>query len=150
MRRWLLVLGLVVVVVSIPVAVLALVITGGSALDRQSFKATTTSELSNSGTFSDIKGLSGVSICATKGETVHVMLAFKVGFAGTVRVLDNGAVMAPRAVRVNNLSGDTRDFTFVRRIGNGTHRFRVQWAAIGGTLKMGRGSFAVQYQKGSC
>jgi hypothetical protein len=141
---------LVVLVVAVPAVALALVVTGGSALDRQNFKATTTSETANSTTFHDIKGLSGVSICATRGETVHVMLAFDFGFVLTVRVLDNGTAMAPGPVKINQFSGDTRDFTFVRSIANGTHRFRVQWAAAGGTAKMLRGSFAVQYQKGSC
>jgi hypothetical protein len=54
MRKWLIAV-LVVIVVVVPAVAVALVVTGGSALDRQSFKATTTGETANSGTFKEIK-----------------------------------------------------------------------------------------------
>ena len=150
MRKWL-IAGLVLVsLVTVPVTVMAIVGGGGSTLDLQRFKWTTTPESTTSSTFVDIAGLSGVSICAQNGETVYVMLGFKSTFNGKVRVLDNGVPMPPGPVTFTGTGADARDFTFVRTIKAGTHKFRVQWASTGGSDDLTKGSFAVQYQRGTC
>jgi hypothetical protein len=148
MRRWL-VPGIVaaVLVVGVPVVVWAASGSGGSALDLQAFKWTTTAQTSSNANFVDIPNLNNISICARGGISVDVSLEFTPSSAD-VRVTADGTPLKPGPMRVNAGFTNTYSFNFVGRVADGVHDVDVEWRSVGGLNGVNRGTATVYYERG--
>jgi len=143
-----------VLAVSVPAA-MAATGSGTSALDLQASKFTTTAAVKSGTTFSDVPGLSGLTICAQGQVTATVSVQTNGPAAGLQVLVDGGPVMDPGAVRfVPAGPYDSSSFTFTKTVStfeaNDHHAFSVQWRVpAGGTAHLVRGTVSLAYQNGT-
>ncbi|HEY2174501.1 MAG TPA: hypothetical protein VGH85_11905 [Mycobacteriales bacterium] len=155
MKKWLAVIGVILVAVAIPAVAFAA--TGGfsSALDQQSSRWTTTAVTTSSTTFATVPGLSGPTICSQHQVTATVSVQLDGGPVGLQVRQDGGGLMQPGAVRfVPAGAQDSVSFTFVQNTGpfenNDHHSFAVEWRSVtGAPVKLVKGDLNLQYETGT-
>ncbi len=155
MKKWLAVVGVIVVAVVVPATAFA---AGGgfnSTLDQQSSKWSTTTVSTSSTSFVRIAGLSGLTICSLHQVTATLSVQLDGGQIGMQIRQDGGGLMQPGAVRfIPAGPQDSVSFTFVQETGpfeaNDNHSFDVEWRSVtGAPVKLIKGDLNLQYQKGT-
>jgi hypothetical protein len=143
------------VVVGVPTAVLAASGGSSSSLDFQAARWTNTTQTTSSTTFRAVNGLSGLNICALHQVTAALSVELNGAPAGFRIQVDGGGFMPPGTVRfVSAGAHDSFSFTFVQNVNpfeaNDHHAFDVEWrSATGAATTLERGSFNLQYQRGT-
>jgi hypothetical protein len=157
MRKWL-VAAVVLLVVSIPIAVLA--VSGGpTPLDHQAYRARVNQSITtSSGVWTDIKGFSVGPVCAQGAVSVTVSVSVTGARAGFRVVIDDGAPLDPGPAYVKGSSDGTDSFSYTFATtaepfeASDSHAFEVQWRrSAGGSTTLDHGSAVLLYHDpGTC
>ncbi len=155
MKKWLAVVGVIVVAVVVPATAFAASGGFGSNLDQQSSKWSTTTVSTSSRSFVRVAGLSGLNICSLKQVTATLSVQLDGGMIGMQIRQDGGGLMQPGAVRfIPAGAQDSFSFTFVQNTGpfeaNDHHSYDVEWRSVtGAPVKLIKGDLNLQYQTGT-
>jgi hypothetical protein len=157
MRKWL-VAAVAVLVVSIPIAVLA--VSGGpSPLDHQAYAARVNTPIStSSGVWTDIKNLTVGPVCAQGAVSVTISVSVTGARTGFRVLLDGGGPFDPGPAYVRGTSDGTDSFSYTFSTtaqsfeGSDGHAFNVQWRrSAAGTATLDHGSaVALYHNPGTC
>jgi hypothetical protein len=167
MRKWLLVGVAVLLVVSVPVAVMAtgskpvkpLAFTGSGDLTSQAFSARVNPITTPGKTWTDVPQMIIGPICALGAVTATLSVSVTGARAGYRVLIDSGAPLYPGAAFVQGVAaGATQtgtSYTFEINAstfeGSDSHTFSVQWRSTGGPTTLDYGSVVVQYgDPGTC
>jgi hypothetical protein len=155
MRRSILILTVVAVVATVGVGVASVNVGSGySDVNRQAFAWRRTEVTTNSTDFVPIPGLSGLSVCGSRGVSATVSLQLRGGPAAIRVRMDSGPgtlneILSPGTVRLEQVSSDWSawSFTFVKRVSRPFFApFSVEWKSLAGdTVNLGRGALVVTY-----
>ena len=153
-RRLVIGAAIVMVLVSVPLAVMAASGGSGGALDRQRFGFFRGVITTRSTTFHNIPGATSGLICARGAVSAVVSVTASGGpFALLVRV-DDGPVLHPGAVRFAGGGIDSTSYTWVGAVGpfeaNDHHSFAVQWkSATGQPVTLRKAVIDVLFRNGT-
>jgi hypothetical protein len=157
MRKAIVALVVFTLLVSIPIAVIAVELSKGSRLDHQVADVRSAPVTTSSTSWVNVPGLQ-LDVCA-KGWTSATVSAVVSGAAPVYfRVLADGVppLMSPPSARfVSGAGMNSFSFTFVGRMGtfegSDGHLFDVQWRSpTGGAVTFHRGTMNILFGEGSC
>ena len=156
MRKTIVTLSVFALLVSVPIAVMAVELRSGTRLDRQRADIRSASVTTSRTAWSNVPGLR-LDVCARgwTSATINVVVA---GAPVNFRVLADSIppLMSPGVAHFNPSSGTTAfSFTFVGRMGtfegSDGHLFDVQWRSpSGGAVTLRNASLNLQFGLGSC
>jgi hypothetical protein len=157
MRKWL-VAAVAVLVVSIPIAVLA--VSGGpSPLDHQAYVARVNTPIStSSGVWQDIKNLAVGPVCSQGVVSVTISVSVTGARTGFRVLIDDAGPLDPGPAYVKGTSDGTDSFSYTFSTvaepfeANDGHSYNVQWRRSGsGTATLDHGSaVALYHDPGTC
>jgi hypothetical protein len=167
MRKWFLVGVALLLVVSVPVAVMAsgsrplkpTAVTGSGDLTSQAFSARVNPITISGKTWIDLPQMTIGPICALGAVTATISVSVTGARAGYRVLIDGGAPLHPGATFVQGLdAGATQTgYSYSFEInastfeGSDAHTFSVQWRSTGGSTTLANGSVVVQYgDPGTC
>jgi hypothetical protein len=167
MRKWFLVGVVLLLVVSVPVAVMATgsspvkpaPVTGSGDLTSQAFSARVNPITIPGKTWTDLPNMSIGPICAFGAVTATLSVSVTGARAGYRVLIDSGAPLYPGAAFIQGLDAGATEtaYSYSFEINAGTfegsdaHTFSVQWRSTGGSTTLENGSVVVQYgDPGTC
>lgn len=155
MRKFLGIIGGLVLLAAVPAAVFAVSGVFGSALDRQAARWTTTSATTSSTTWRNVPRLS-LTRCTVNQVTATVSVTVR-GAPVLLRVVIDAvpeAPMRPGSARFVPEGTESFSYSFVGRTApfeaDDTHRFNVQWRSpTGAPVTLRRGVLNLLFQRGT-
>jgi hypothetical protein len=156
MRKTIVAVVVLALLVSVPIAVMAVELHNGTRLDRQRADVRSAQVSTSRTSWSNVPGLR-LDVCAA-GWTSATISVVVTGAPVNFRVLADGIppLMSPPLARFDPGSGTTSfSFTFVGRMGasegSDGHLFDVQWRSPGGgAVTLRRGILNILFGAGSC